>query len=545
MRYEYPHELCPAGTTPAEYLERLVWAGAAERYGGQSAQAGMCCRCRAAAVPANVRRQIADELRLISELKYEHYFLTVWDLVRFARIAAFCVRGAGRRRTRRCAIAWYHRRRSGRIDLLFERFISRERTSRPDIDVDFEHERREEVFQYIYNKYGRERAGLAAEVITYRPRSAVRDVGKALGLSLDRVAALAKALDWWSDEPVPAEALQAAGLHARDRTVQMVVRLVRQLLGFPRHLSQHVGGFVITETPLCELVPLENGAMPARTFIEWDKDDIDALGILKIDCLALGMLTALQKCFALLGDRAPTRPQTLAEIPPEDPRVYDMICRADTVGVFQIESRAQMSMVPRLRPRCFYDLVIEVAIVRPGPIQGGMVHPYLRRRHGEEPATYPSTAVRQVLEKTLGVPLFQEQVMRLAVVAAGFTPGEADQLRRAMAAWRRAAAWTSSSSSSCGGCWPTATRASLPPRFTGRFTASGNMAFPRVTRLRSPCWCTPRPWLKCYQPAAFCAALLNSQPLGFYTPAACPGRPPAWRQGTPDRRQLHAAGIAR
>jgi error-prone DNA polymerase len=519
LRYEYPHELCPAGTTPAEYLERLVWAGAAERYGGQSAQAGGVADAGRAAVPAGVRRQIAEELRLIGELKYEHYFLTVWDLVRFARSRGILCQGRGSAANSAvCYCLGITAVDPARIDLLFERFISRERNEPPDIDVDFEHERREEVFQYIYNKYGRERAGLVAEVITYRPRSAVRDVGKALGVSLDRVAALAKALDWWSDEPVPAEALQAAGLDARDRTVRMVVRLVRQLLGFPRHLSQHVGGFVITETPLCELVPLENGAMPARTFIEWDKDDIDALGILKVDCLALGMLTALQKCFALLAGPSPTLPRTLAEIPPEDPRVYDMICRADTVGVFQIESRAQMSMLPRLRPRCFYDLVIEVAIVRPGPIQGGMVHPYLRRRHGLEPVTYPSTAVRQVLEKTLGVPLFQEQVMRLAVVAAGFTPGEADQLRRGMAAWRRTGSLDKFKLKLMRGMLANGYTREFAAQIYRQIHGFGEYGFPESHAASFALLVYASAWLKCYQPAAFCAALLNSQPLGFYTP---------------------------
>jgi error-prone DNA polymerase len=319
-----------------------------------------------------------------------------------------------------------------RIDLLFERFVSRERNEPPDIDVDFEHERREEVIQYIYRKYGRDRAALTAEVITYRGRSAVREVGKALGLSLDCVDRLAKSLDWWDFDELKADRLRELGLNPHDRTIRQLFALMRDLLGFPRHLSQHVGGFVITKDPLCELVPIENAAMADRTVIEWDKDDIDAMGMLKVDVLGLGMLTCIRKSLDLID-----RGLSLHTIPPEDPAVYDMVCAADTVGVFQIESRAQMSMLPRLRPRCFYDLVIEVAIVRPGPIQGNMVHPYLRRRNGEEPVSFPSDDVKDVLGKTLGVPLFQEQAMKLAVVAAGFTPDEADQLRRSMAAWKR------------------------------------------------------------------------------------------------------------
>ncbi len=314
--------------------------------------------------------------------------------------------------------------------------MSRERDEAPDIDVDFEHERREEVLQYVYEKYGRERAGLAATVITYCSRSAIRDVGKALGLSLDRVDALAKQVEGYTHEPKLVGRCREVGIDPASDLGRRLVYCVNEIIGFPRHLSQHVGGMVMTQGPLCELVPIENAAMEDRTVIEWDKDDLDELGILKVDCLCLGMLTAIHKCFDLLHEHH-GRELTLATIPADDPAVYDMICRADTIGVFQIESRAQMSMLPRLRPRTFYDLVIEVAIVRPGPIQGQMVHPFLRRRMGEEEVSYPSKAIRDVLEKTMGVPIFQEQAMRLAVVAAGFTPGEADQLRRAMAAWRR------------------------------------------------------------------------------------------------------------
>jgi len=509
LRYQYPRELVPAGRTAMDYLEELTWNGAA----GQ---------------PENVRRLLSAELNLIRELHYEHYFLTVWDLVRFARGRGILCQGRGSAANSAvCYCLGITAVDPARHDLLFERFVSRERNEPPDIDVDFEHERREEVFQYIYEKYGRERAAITAEVITYRPRSAVRDVGKALGLSLDRVDTLAKALEWWSDEAVPEEALRHAGFDPDARTTQMLIRLVRQLLRFPRHLSQHVGGFVITESPLCEIVPLENGAMPARTIIEWDKDDIDTLGILKVDCLALGMLTALSKCFGLLAEQsrlghtaAPVPvPRALTEIPPEDPGVYDMICAADTVGVFQIESRAQMSMLPRLRPRCFYDLVIEVAIVRPGPIQGGMIHPYLRRRDGREPVAYPSDAVRQVLGKTLGIPVFQEQVMRLAVVAAGFTPGEADQLRRAMAAWRRSGQMEKFERKLIAGMLANG----YPPQFAEQIYKQirgfGEYGFPESHAASFALLVYASAWLKRYYPAAFATAVLNSQPMGFYAPA--------------------------
>ena len=514
LRYEYPDELCPAGRSQAEYLAELTWQGARERYPD--------------GVPPRVRELVARELALIAELKYAPYFLTVWDLVRFARSRGILCQGRGSAANSAvCYCLGVTAVDPARLDVLFERFMSRERNEPPDIDIDFEHERREEVFQYIYEKYGRERAAITAEVITYRPRSAVRDVGKALGLSLDRVDVLAKALDWWSEEAVPEDALRAAGLNPADRTVRLLVRLVRDLLGFPRHLSQHVGGFVITRTPLCEIVPLENGGLPGRTFIEWDKDDIDALGILKVDCLALGMLTALRKGFELIhripqytARRPPQSPPLgLHNLPPEDPAVYDMICAADTVGVFQIESRAQMSMLPRLKPRCFYDLVIEVAIVRPGPIQGGMIHPYLRRRQGREPVVYPSEAVRSVLEKTLGVPLFQEQVMRLAVVAAGFTPGEADQLRRSMAAWRRGGQIDRFETRLIRGMLENGYTPEFAAQLYSQIRGFGEYGFPESHAASFALLVYASAWLKCYYPAAFFAALLNSQPMGFYAPA--------------------------
>ena len=386
LRYDYPKELAPAGQTPLEYLTRLTWEGARSRY--------------PSGIPDKVQKLLEHELGLIAELRYEAYFLTVWDLVRFAHSRGIFYQGRGSAANSAvCFCLSVTSVDPERQDVLFERFISRERNEAPDIDIDFEHQRREEVIQYIYDKYGRERAGMTAEVITYRPRSAVRDVGKALGLSLDRVDALAKTLDRHST--LPEERCVAAGIDPKSPIGRQLLGLVGELLGFPRHLGQHVGGLVITESPLCELVPIENAAMDGRTVIEWDKDDLDELGILKVDCLALGMLTAIHKCFDLI-EAHHGRKLTLADIPEGDGAVYDMICRADTMGVFQIESRAQMSMLPRLRPRKFYDLVIEVAIVRPGPIQGDMVHPYLRRRASGEPVEYPNDEIRAVLAQNIG-----------------------------------------------------------------------------------------------------------------------------------------------
>ena len=678
LRYEYPEALCPPGRQPGEYLAALTWAGAAGRYPG--------------GVPDKVRGLIEHELSLIGQLAYEPYFLTVWDIVRFARSRDILCQGRGSAANSAvCYCLGITSVDPDRAELLFERFVSAERNEPPDIDVDFEHERREEVFQYIYGKYGREHAGIVGEVISYRPRSAIRDVGKALGLSLDLIDALAKKHEWWDQEMMPQDLLREVGLDPSDRTLCMLQRLVRQLVGFPRHLSQHVGGFVITRGPLCEMVPIENAVMPDRTFIEWDKDDIDALGILKIDCLALGMLTAIGRCLkyvrrdggtkglrdgggrgqdttgikgvryervadgkescanqdvsrsdcvaegdgvgetglpscqrharggavrpdvanaqsggvgaiqycrgvrtrksygirplsahrpwvadgvadasppggaadidqsvgsmqgAVDGDRScstrphsqhstpaevkfpgvescthappppsslrPFVPSSLHQIPPEDPVVYDMICHADTVGVFQIESRAQMSMLPRLKPRCFYDLVIEVAIVRPGPIQGGMVHPYLRRRDGTEPVTYPNEAIKQVLERTLGVPLFQEQAMRLAVVAADFTPGEADQLRRAMGAWRRSGDINRFQVKLIEGMTRNGLSEEFAKRCFDQICGFGEYGFPESHAASFALLVYVSCWLKRYYPAAFCAALINSQPMGFYHPA--------------------------
>jgi error-prone DNA polymerase len=505
LRYEYPEELAPTGQTPLAYLTRLAWAGARRRY--------------PQGVPEKVRQLVEHELRLIAELRYEAYFLTVWDLVRFARRRGILCQGRGSAANSAvCYCLGVTSVDPERMDLLFERFVSRERNEAPDIDVDFEHERREEVLQYLYEKYGRQRAGMTAEVITYRPRSAVRDVGKALGLPADRVDALAKNLEHFHDVPDLAQRCREVGLDPESAAPRQLVALVGSLIGFPRHLSQHSGGMVITHGPLCEMVPIENAAMPGRTVIEWNKDDLDELGILKVDCLALGMLTAIRKCFQFVR-RHGGPALTLGNIPPDDRKVYAMIRRADTMGVFQIESRAQMSMLPRIRPRSFYDLVVEVAIVRPGPIQGDMVHPYLRRRNGEEPVTYPSEAIRGVLEKTLGVPLFQEQAMRLAIVAAGFTPGEADQLRRAMGAWRRPGLIDHFHQRLIEGMRDRG----LPPEYAEavfqQIRGFGDYGFPESHAASFALLVYVSAWLKCHHMAAFTAALLNSQPLGFYAPA--------------------------
>jgi error-prone DNA polymerase len=505
LRYEYPTELAPEGQTPLEYLTQLTWQGAAERYPG--------------GVPEKVRHQLKYELELVRDLRYESYFLTVWDLVRFARSKNILCQGRGSAANSAvCYCLGVTSVDPATCDLLFERFVSRERNEAPDIDIDFEHERREEVLQYVYEKYGRERAGLAATVITYCSRSAIRDVGKALGLSLDRVDALAKHVEGYTHEPKLVGRAREVGVDPASDLGRRLVYCVNEIIGFPRHLSQHVGGMVMTQGPLCEMVPIENAAMEDRTVIEWDKDDLDELGILKVDCLCLGMLTAIHKCFDLVRKHH-GRELTLATVPKEDPDVYDMICRADTIGVFQIESRAQMSMLPRLKPRRFYDLVIEVAIVRPGPIQGNMVHPYLRRRAGEEQETYPNDAIRQVLEKTLGVPIFQEQAMRLAVVAAGFTPGEADQLRRAMAAWRRPGLIDQFRKKLLDGM-----RANnLPEEFAQRvyrqIEGFGEYGFPESHAASFALLVYTSAWLKHHYPAAFAAAMINSQPMGFYQPA--------------------------
>jgi len=506
LRYEYPEELVPAGETPASWLRRLV-------------EEGLRWRFPRAGVPAPVRAQIEHELALIAELGYEPYFLTVHDIVRFARERGILCQGRGSAANSAvCYALGITEVDPTRMSMLFERFISRERNEPPDIDVDFEHQRREEVIQYLYAKYGRDRAALAATVITYRARSAVRDLGSALGLDAGQVDRLAGSIAWWDGRKALPARVSAAGLDPQSRPVRQLIELAGVLIGFPRHLSQHTGGFVIARDRLSRLVPIERAAMPERSVIEWDKDDLDALGLLKVDVLALGMLSAIRRALDFVAARR-GRPFGIADVPPEDPATYEMIQRADTVGVFQIESRAQMSMLPRLAPRCFFDLVIEVAIVRPGPIQGGMVHPYLRRRNGEEPVSYPSEAVRGVLERTLGVPIFQEQVMSLAVVAAGFTPGEADALRRAMAAWRRK-----------GGLEPFERRLKDGMRERGypeafaeqiyrQILGFGEYGFPESHAASFALLVYVSAWLKRHEPAAFLAALLNSQPMGFYAPS--------------------------
>jgi error-prone DNA polymerase len=508
LRYEYPDEIVPPGQTPASHLRRTTWEGAALRY--------------PAGVPEKVRALLEHELQLITELQYEPYFLTVYDIVRFARSRAILCQGRGSAANSAvCYCLGITEVDPERMSVLFERFVSRERNEPPDIDVDFEHQRREEVMQYLFAKYGRERAALTAALHTYRPRGALRDLGKALGFSLDQVDKLAKSVGWWDGGKIDPAQLLDAGFDPDNPLVAQLLELAHQLIGFPRHLSQHSGGFVITRNKLSRLVPIENAAMDDRTVIQWDKDDLDALGLLKVDVLALGMLSCLRRALdhANAFAAGSAAPMTVADIPPEDPEVYRMLCRGDSLGVFQVESRAQMNMLPRLQPQRFYDLVIETAIVRPGPIQGGMVHPYLRRRQGIEPVTYPSESVRTVLERTLGVSIFQEQVMQLAVVAAGFTPGEADRLRRAMAAWKRKGGIGPFREKLVGGMLARGYSAEYAEQIVRQIQGFGEYGFPESHAASFALLVYVSAWLKCHRPAAFCAALLDSQPLGFYAPA--------------------------
>ena len=508
LRYEYPSETCPAGMSAGEYLADRTWAGGAKRYPG--------------GVPGKVAEQIRYELALIAELRYEAYFLTCYDIVEFARSRGiFCQGRGGAANSAVCYCLGITEVDPAVFSLLFERFVSRERGEPPDIDIDFEHERREEVIQYLYEKYGRDRAALTAEVISYRGRSAVREVGKAMGLSLDCVDAMAKNISGWG-EAMSDERVREMGFDPTDKTIRQVIELTSELRGFPRHLSQHVGGFVITQRPLDELVPIENAAMEDRTVIEWDKDDIDAMGMLKVDCLGLGMLTCIGKVLRMVYPEEPEPYPRHVELARDlcDPEVYEMVCHADTIGVFQIESRAQMSMLPRLKPRHFYDLVIEVAIVRPGPIQGNMVHPYLRRRNGEDPVTYPNAAIEAVLSRTLGVPLFQEQAMRLAIVAAGFTPDEADKLRRAMAAWKRKGdAIFRFGEKLIDGMLANGYPREFAERCFEQIKGFSEYGFPESHAASFAILVYVSAWLKRYKPAAFAAALINSQPMGFYRPA--------------------------
>ena len=535
LRYEYPQEIVPPGETPRSYLRTLTEQGALKRYPPAQFPNGL---------PAKVRDQLEHELALISQLDYERYFLTVADIVHWARAQKILCQGRGSAANSAvCYCLEVTAIDPERSTLLFERFISAERNEPPDIDIDFEHQRREEVIQYIYKKYGRHRAALAAVVISYRPRSALRDVGRALGIDLQRIEAVAKSQQWWDVDPLTPSAsspkgsepglgrpgagfgrtispqrLREHGFDPEAPITRLWAELTHQLIGFPRHLSQHPGGFVIAREHMSQLVPVENASMKDRSVIQWDKDDLQALGLMKVDILALGMLSALRRSLEWISHKL-GRPFELHHVPDKDAATFDMACAADTVGVFQIESRAQMSMLPRLKPRVFYDLVVQVAIVRPGPIQGGMVHPYLRRRSGQEPVVYPSDEIKQALERTLGVPIFQEQVMQIAMLAADFTPGEADSLRRAMAAWKRK-----------GGLGPFHERLvgrmvqkGYEPEFAEnifkQIQGFGEYGFPESHASSFALLAYDSSWIKCHHPDAFLVGLLNSQPMGFYAPA--------------------------
>ena len=503
LQYAYPCELVPGGHTPTTWLRELTDRGLVRRWPHGT--------------PAKVRAQVDAELALIAELKYEAFFLTVEDIVSFARGRGILCQGRGSAANSAvCFALGITEVDPARMNLLFGRFLSKERDEPPDIDVDFEHERREEVIQYVYGKYGRDRAALAATVICYRGKSAVRDVARALGLPPDQVDQLSRAFSWWDGETDLDERLRERGFDPDAPVIRRVLALTAELLDAPRHLSQHVGGFVISDAPLHHLVPVQNAAMPDRTIIEWDKDDLETLGLLKVDVLALGMLTAVSKCLALLRAHR-GRDLTPATIPAEDAETFAMIQRADTVGVFQIESRAQMAMLPRLRPETFYDLVVQVAIVRPGPIQGDMVHPYLQRRQGKRPVDYPSEALRTVLERTLGIPLFQEQVMHLAMVAADFTPGEADELRRGMAAWKRRGGLEKFREKLFAGMARNGYAPEFATRIFEQIKGFADYGFPESHAASFALITYVSCWLKCHEPAAFLCALMNSQPLGFYS----------------------------
>jgi error-prone DNA polymerase len=508
LQYRYPQELVPRGLDASQHLRNLTEAGLKVRWPH--------------GVPEKTRAVVEKELALIKQLQYEHFFLTVHEIVEWARGRPKPILCQGRGSAANSVVCYALRITEVdplNIAMLFERFISAERNEPPDIDVDFEHERREEVIQHVFEKYGRERAALAATVITYRPKSAIRDVGKALGLDADVIDRLARAQAYWDDWETFRNSIAGQGLHLDTDVVRRLCALVKDLLNFPRHLSQHVGGFVIAQEHISELVPIENAAMPERRVIQWDKNDLESLGLLKVDVLALGMLTALQRTFDLLGTTG-TGPTKMEQIPREDAATYDMICRADTIGVFQIESRAQMSMLPRLRPRNYYDLVIEIAIVRPGPIKGGMVHPYLQRRHlPPEEVSYPSEALRPVLEKTRGVPIFQEQVMQIAVVAAGFSPGEADQLRRAMGAWQRSGRMELYQQKLMDGMRANGYSEAFAEAIYRQIEGFGEYGFPESHSASFALLTYVSSWLKCHHPAAFFAGLINSQPMGFYQPA--------------------------
>ena len=516
LRYEYPEETCPDGLEPQAYLAQLTWEGAVRRY--------------PAGVPETVRETLARELELIGKLQLARYFLTIKDIVDFARAQVPPILCQGRGSAANSAVCYVLEITAvdpARHALLFDRFISEDRNEPPDIDVDFEHERREEVIQYIYARYGRHRAGLCATVIHYRPRMAIREVGKVMGLSEDVTSALAKTVWGGYGRSIKEAHIDAeTGLNTSDPHLRRVLALTEQLIGMPRHLSQHVGGFILTQGPLSETVPIGNGAMPERSFIEWDKDDIDALGILKVDVLALGMLTCIRKCLDLLGAHH-GKALALADVPAEDPAVYDMLCKGDSLGVFQVESRAQMNMLPRLRPRCFYDLVIEVAIVRPGPIQGDMVHPYLKRRRGAEkveipapgPAHGPPDELTSILGRTLGVPIFQEQAMKVALDAAKFSGKEANRLRKAMATFRSRGMVEELEELMVGRMIARGYDPDFATRCFNQIKGFGEYGFPESHAASFALLVYVSSWLKCHYPAAFACGLLNSQPMGFYAPA--------------------------
>ena len=503
LTYTYPRELVPQGQTMSQRLAELTFAGMAWRWPNGPTPA--------------VRKQIEGELDLIAELGYEPYFLTVHDIVAYARSQKILCQGRGSAANSAvCYALGITEVSPDKMDMLMARFISRERSEPPDIDIDFEHERREEVFQYIYRRFGRDRAAIASMVIRYRARSASRDVARAMGLPEQQAAALSAALAWWDGQADPFERIRDAGFDPESPVLQRILMLVAGLLDHPRHLSQHVGGFVITDDPLWTLVPVENAAMPDRTIIQWDKDDLDALQLLKIDCLALGMLTCLRKTFDLLASTGTPR-LGVADIPGDDPATYAMIGKADTVGVFQIESRAQMATLPRMKPACFYDLVIEVALIRPGPISGGLVHPYLQRRQGKEIPTYPNEVIERIFGKTLGVPLFQEQIMRVAIEAAGYTPGEADGLRRSMAAWQRHGNIEEHRQRVISGMVTRGYSEDYAHQTFEHIMGFSAYGFPESHSVGQAILAYASAWLKCHHPAAFASALLNSQPMGFYS----------------------------
>ena len=505
LRYEYPHEVAE-GETPDKRLRRLAYEGLKWRY--------------PAGAPEKVTGLLEHELALIAKLKYEPYFLTVRDVVAFARSRDILCQGRGSAANSVVCYCLGITSVSPEIGtMVFERFVSEARDEPPDIDVDFEHERREEVIQWIYERYGRHRAGLCATVVHYRGKRAIREVGRAMGLTEDTISGLSSQLwGFFSTQGIEAERMAEIGLDPTDRRLKQTLDLVYEINGFPRHLSQHVGGFVMTEGRLDELVPVENATMEDRTVICWDKDDIDTLGILKVDVLSLGMLTCIRKAFDLLQQHHQTQ-YTLATLPPEDPRVYDMLCAADSIGVFQVESRAQMNFLPRMRPRNFYDLVIEVAIIRPGPIQGDMVHPYIRRRNGEEEVSFPSDELGQVLGKTLGVPLFQEQAMQIAIVGAGFTPDQADRLRRSLATFKKHGNVSEFRQLFLKGMKKNGYDDDFAERCFSQIEGFGSYGFPESHAASFALLVYASSWIKCHHPGIFACALLNSQPMGFYAPA--------------------------